>query len=212
MRNHSCVATRWCVAYDLRRRGATPIRFVVSKGDCVTEGTDKPAHSRSGVARVVGGLVALCAHLLYALVGLGMRLLMARVFFLSGQGMIEGPTVPFWTFGGIPNFSMILPVELKDAALQAFTAQYAALPIEPTTAAYLFAYAQFVFPICLAIGFATRFAALGLFALTMLTSFYVMPEAFWSTHAYWMLILLALVSVGPGGISIDAVIRYLNRP
>ena len=60
-------------------------------------------------------------------------------------------------------------------------------------------------------GFATRFAALGLLALTVLVSVYVMPEAFWSTHVYWVAILMVLVSVGPGAISIDAFIRYLHE-
>src|SRR5260221_9984724 len=125
--------------------------------------------------------------------GLGMRLIMAGVLFQSGQAMIEGPVVPLWTFGTIPDFSVVLPVYIKDATFQLFETQYAALPIPPATTAHIFAYAEFALPICLAIGFATRFAALGLVILTALMVIYLSPDTFWTMHAYWILILLALV-------------------
>ena len=175
--------------------------------------TDKAARPRSGsiVTWIVGKLVALCGLFPYALIGLGMRLIMARVFFELGQAMIDGPAVPLWSFGGIANFSIVLPVYVKDATFQLFETQYAALPIASTTTAYVFAYAQFVFPICLAIGFATRFAALGLVILTTLMVVYLMPDI-WTMHAYWILILLALVRFGPGAASVDALFHYLNRP
>ena len=35
-----------------------------------------------------------CGVIPYALVALGLRLVMARVFFLSGQAKIEGPVIP----------------------------------------------------------------------------------------------------------------------
>jgi putative oxidoreductase len=180
----------------------------------VTGSIDAAARPRSGsvVAWIVSMLVALCALFPYAVIGLGMRLLMARVFFLSGQAMIDGPVIPLWTFGGVPNFSVVLPVYIKDATLQLFETQYAALPIPTTTAAYIFGYAEFVLPICLALGFATRFAALGLAILTILMVIYVTPDMFWTTHASWILILLALVRFGPGAISVDGLVYYINRP
>ena len=173
--------------------------------------TDKAAQPRSGsiLTWIVGKLVALCELFPYAPIGLGMRLIMARDFFQSGQGMIDGPVVPLWTFGGVPDISIVLPVYIKDATLQLFETQYAALPIPPATTAYIFGYAEFALPICLAIGFATRFAALGLLVLTVLITVYVMPDAFWATHVYWVAILMVLMSVGPGAISLDAGIRYL---
>ena len=63
-------------------------------------------------------------------------------------------------------------------------------------------------PICLVIGFATRFAAFGLLLMTLLIQFYVMPELWWSTHVYWVAILMVLMTVGPGAVSIDALIRH----
>jgi hypothetical protein len=32
----------------------------------------------------------------------------------------------------------------------------------------------------------------------------------WSTHVYWILLLVVLVSLGPGAVSIDALIRTLH--
>ena len=52
----------------------------------------------------------------YALVGLLLRLVMARLFFLSGQAKIEGPRIPVhFNFPGtdfsIIDFNLILPQE-----------------------------------------------------------------------------------------------------
>lgn len=168
---------------------------------------------RSIIGIVIDKLVALCGIVVpYALVALTLRLVMARLFFLSGQTKITGPAVPINI--AIPNFptidvSVILPTALKSETLQSFETQYSALPLSPNVAAYLFTYAEFVLPICLLLGFATRFAALALLAMTILIAMDVMPDGFWSTYAYWAGILLVLMSVGPGAISIDALIRYL---
>src|SRR5262245_24437443 len=43
------------------------------------------------LARVVGGLNTLVAGIPYAVIALGLRFLMARVFFPEGQSRIEGP-------------------------------------------------------------------------------------------------------------------------
>ena len=163
---------------------------------------------RVGVADT---LLWLCARSLYALLALGLRLVMARVFFLSGQAKIEGPGVPIqWPAGGV-DLSVTLPAAIKETTFQLFETQYAELPIAPAAAAYLFSYAEFVLPICLLLGFATRFAAAGLLALTMLLQIYVAPAMWWSLHVYWLSILLVLVLLGPGAISIDALIRTIYR-
>jgi putative oxidoreductase len=136
---------------------------------------------------------------------------MARVSFISGQAKIEGPGVPIqWTTGGI-DFSVTLPAGIKETTFQLFERQYADLPMAPGVAAYLFSYAEFALPICLLLGFATRFAALGLLALTMLLQVYVAPAMWWSLHVYWVSILMVLVLFGPGAISIDALIRTTYR-
>jgi putative oxidoreductase len=167
-----------------------------------------PGAIRGGV---VDTLVWLCARSVYALLALGLRLVMARVFFLSGQARIEGPGVPIqWPAGGV-DLVVTLPAAIKETTFQLFETQYADLPIAPAAAAYLFSYAEFVLPICLLLGFATRFAAAGLLALTMLLQIYVAPAMWWPLHVYWVSILLVLVLLGPGAISIDALIRTIYR-
>jgi putative oxidoreductase len=156
-------------------------------------------------------IASIVAVIPYALVAVALRFIMARVFFLSGQTKIEGPVIPIKTHVGDLQFSVILPADIKDATLRMFEAQYADLPIAPVAAAYLFTYAEFVLPICLVLGFATRLAALALLALTVLLQVYVMPGMLWVAHIYWAAILLVLITVGPGAISVDALIRAIYR-
>ena len=172
--------------------------------------TEIAPRPRSIFASIVAKLVAVCA-VIYALVALGLRLIMARVFFLSGQAKIEGPVIPIKTNIRNLEFSVILPADIKDATFRMFEAQYADLPIAPTVAAYLFTYAEFVLPICLVLGFATRLSALALLGLTVLLQVYVMPGMLWVAHVYWAAILLVLMTVGPGAISLDALIRTVYR-
>jgi putative oxidoreductase len=162
---------------------------------------------RSFVGSFVTTLVALCAVVPYALVGLGLRLLLARVFFLAGQSKVDGMVIHLNTRN--LEFSFTLPTQIKVSTLQLFETQYASLPFSPKLAAYLFTYAEFLLPICLVLGFATRFSALALLIMTILTTVYVAPAEFWTAHVYWIAILMVLLSVGPGAISFDALIRYL---
>ena len=170
----------------------------------------RPMPRRSPRARVLAVLTTACAASLYGVVALGLRGAMARVFFLSGQTLIDGPVVPIEIPAVDVTISAILPAEVRPEAFQMFASpQYAALPLDPVVAAYLFGYAEFVLPICLVVGFATRLAALGLLAITMLLQIYVMPGMWWAAHVYWTLLLLVLVVKGPGVFSIDAVVRAI---
>ena len=105
----------------------------------------------------------------------------------------------------------MLPAEIKPETFELFQTQYAALPMPPAVAAYLFSYAEFVLPVCLVLGFATRLSALVLLAMTVLIQIYVVPEALWTAHVYIFAVLMVLMSVGPGAISLDAVIRYVHQ-
>jgi putative oxidoreductase len=158
------------------------------------------------LTRVVCRLNVLVAGVPYALIAVGLRLLMARMFFPEGQSRIEGPVIPFnWLR---LDYAITLPTDISDAALQQMQTQYANLPFSATPAAYVFTYAEFLLPICLVIGFATRFAAFGLLVMTLLLQLYVAPQLWWSTHVYWTAILMVLMTVGPGTVSIDALIRH----
>jgi putative oxidoreductase len=177
----------------------------------MTEMPARPAvRSRSLIASFFNVLVALCGVIPYALVALGLRLVIARVFFLSGQTKIEGPRIPInLNLRGLDELSIVLPAEIKPSTFQMFETEYASLPLPPTVATYLFTYAELVLPVCLVIGFATRFSALGLLVMTALMQIYVVPGMWWAAHVYWVSILMVLLSVGPGAISIDALIRYV---
>jgi putative oxidoreductase len=109
------------------------------------------------------------------------------------------------------SFSVTLPLEVKAETVRAFLTQVPPLPVPPVLAAYVVSYAEFVLPICLLLGFATRFSALALLALTVALQLFVMPQALWTAHIYWASILLVLVSLGAGQVSVDAIIRFIAR-
>lgn len=170
---------------------------------------ERARRSRSVIGLTVDSFVSACSFIPYALVALGLRLIMARLFFLDGQTRVEGPRVPLT----VQDFdlSVVLPLQVKAETFTAFLSQIPPLPVPPVLAAYLVSYAEFILPICLVLGFATRFAALGLLIMTAMIQIYVLPDALWSTHIYWAAILMVLLSKGAGQISIDHIIRLIAR-
>lgn len=179
---------------------------------------ERARRSRSVIGMTVDSFVAACSFVPYALVALGLRLVMARVFFLDGQTRIEGPHIPLNVQDLVQslnlqgfNFSLILPAQVKAETFASFASQYAALPVPPMFAAYAASYAEFILPIMLLLGLGTRFAALGLLIMTAVIQIYVMPGALWSVHVYWAAILMVLLSMGAGQISVDHIIRTIAR-
>ena len=170
---------------------------------------ERARRSRSIIGLTVDSFVSACSFIPYALVALALRLVMARVFFLDGQTRVAGPRVPLNVQDF--DFSVVLPLQVKVETFGAFLTQYAALPVPPVLGAYLVSYAEFILPICLLLGFGTRFAALGMLVMTALIQIYVMPEALWTVHVYWASILLVLLALGAGQISVDAIIRFIAR-
>ena len=156
---------------------------------------DPAPRSSSLIASAIDKLVAICSVVPYALVALGLRLIIARIFFLAGQTKIAGPATPIALFNRDGDFVITLPAEIKPSTFELF----------------LFTYAEFVLPVCLVLGFATRLSALALLVMTVLVQVYVMPEALWTTHVYLFAILMVLMSVGPGAISLDALVRTVYR-
>ena len=169
---------------------------------------ERARRSRSVTGLLVDGFISFCSMVPYALVALGLRLLMARVFFFDGQSRITGTLVSFDIYNF--NFSMLLPMQVKAETFNAFLTAYPPLAIPPAIGAYALTYAEFALPILLVLGFATRFAALGLLLVTAL-QFYLMPAALWTAHVYWAAILLVLLSRGAGQLSFDHVIRLIAR-
>ena len=172
---------------------------------------ERARRSRSVTGMMVDSFVAACSLVPYALVALVLRLVCARIFFLDGQSRVDGLFIPLRWHDFAMSF--VLPLQMKAEAITAFLTQYPPLPLplSPALAAYAVAAAEFILPICLVLGFATRFAAFGLLIVTALLQVFVMPQALWSAHVYWASMLLVLLSLGAGPLSIDAIIRWIAR-
>lgn len=87
-----------------------------------------------------------------------------------------------------------------------FESEYAGVPLPSNIAAPMATYAEFLFPILLVLGLATRFASASLLIMTLVIQFFVFPEAWWSVHLLWVAMSLVLISRGAGLFSLDAVI------
>ena len=195
-------------------RSSPAVRAALTTSAAIAKRADERARrSHSVIGMTVDSFISACAFIPYALVALGLRLVMARVFFLDGQTRIDGPRVPMNIQDLLRSFdfSVVLPMQVKAETFTAFLVQYPPLPVPPVLAAYLLSYAEFILPIMLVLGFGTRFAALGLLIITALIQIYVLPEALWSVHIYWAAILTVLLSLGAGQISADHIIRFIAK-
>ena len=82
----------------------------------------------------------------------------------------------------------------------------------PDAVALLVGSAELVLPALLIIGFATRFAALGLLLMTGASQL-VVPDGWVNFHLYWAAIALAIIALGGGPVSIDNLLsRRFIRP
>lgn len=113
----------------------------------------------------------------------GARLFPAAVFWQSGRTKVDG-----W--------------ELNDTALYLFQEEYRLPGLDPLLAAQLAAIAEHLFPILLLLGLATRLSALALLGMTLVIQCLVYPDA-WPTHGTWAVLLLWIVTRGPGTLSLD---------
>ena len=113
--------------------------------------------------------------------------------------------VPFWK-SGILKWAGFL--KLNDTAITLFSDEFMIhLPggpyhyPAPVVMAFLSGCGEITFPILLALGFATRFAALGLLFMTTIVELTV-PDG-WPIHLTWAAMALGIMAWGPGRISID---------
>lgn len=127
---------------------------------------------------------------------LGARLLVARVFFLSGLTKWNG-------------------LEIRSDTYFLFQEEYFAryaLP-EPLVNAFAVAasIAEIALPLLLALGLLTRFAAFGLMIMTLVIQIFVYPDAWWTVHAWWLAVLAMLLAMGPGPWALDRVLGLDGR-
>ncbi len=121
------------------------------------------------------------------LLDLGIRLYVANVFWLSGLTKIRD-----W-----------------DTTIALFEDEYRVPLLPPELAALTGAAGELVFPVLLAIGLGSRFAALGLSFVNLMavvSYWHVLKDAepALAQHVYWGVLLLVTVLHGPGRVSVDA--------
>jgi putative oxidoreductase len=122
--------------------------------------------------------------------------------------------VPFWK-SGILKWSGFLT--LSDTAVTLFTDEFMLhlpggpyhYPV-PAVMAFLSGCGEIAFPVLLVLGFATRFAALGLFFMTCIVELTV-PDG-WPIHITWAAMALGIMAWGPGRISVDCLVRQYPGP
>ena len=95
---------------------------------------------------------------------------------------------------------------ITDTTYFLFESEYSGIPLPSDLAAPMAAFAEFVFPILLVFGLATRFAALALLCMTLVIQFFVYPEAWWNVHLLWVAMAGILIVRGGGVFSADALI------
>jgi putative oxidoreductase len=116
-----------------------------------------------------------------------------------------GLAVPFWR-SGMSKWDGFL--QLNDVAILLFTSEFKLhLPggpydfPAPAVMAFLVACAEVLLPTFLVLGLATRLAALGLLAMTMVIQLTV-PDG-WPIHLTWAAMALGVITWGPGKLALD---------
>lgn len=115
------------------------------------------------------------------------RVALAGVFWRSGRSKVAEGT---W-------------LTVSDTTHYLFGNDYSGVPLPPAFAAQAATLAEFVFPILLVLGLATRFAALALLGMTLVIQIFVYPEAWWSVHVLWVALALVILSQGAGMFALD---------
>ena len=120
--------------------------------------------------------------------------------------------VPFWR-SGVNKWDGFL--QLNDVAVLLFSSEFKlhlpggpyAFPA-PGVVAFAAGSAEILLPILLVLGLATRLAALGLLAMTLVVQLTV-PDG-WPVHVTWAAMALGIMAWGPGRISLDHWIERLK--
>ncbi|MGV3510713.1 MAG: DoxX family protein [Novosphingobium sp.] len=149
---------------------------------------------QSSTANALAAPIAVLAKIPTDLVQLALRGGLAGIFWSSARTKVDG----------------LLTV--SDNTYYLFEEEYRLPFIAPDFAAHLATYAEHLLPVMLILGLGSRFAALGLFVMTLTIQLFVYPDAFLSTHLGWFALALAIIASGPGRFSIDHLIgRKLGR-
>lgn len=80
----------------------------------------------------------------------------------------------------------------------------------PIVVAHLVGMAEITLPILLVLGLGTRFVALGLLTMTGIIQLTV-PEGWANFHLPWASMALAIMALGPGRLSLDALLSTVTK-
>ena len=160
----------------------------------MTASTDSHEASRLSPFRVVDELSRLLARFPISITQLALRLALAVPFWRSGLTKWDG-------FFRLSDTAVYLFTE--EFHLHLFGGEYT-LPV-PHLMAFLSSCGEILFPIMLVLGLGTRFAAVGLLAMTAIIQLTI-PDGWANFHLPWAAMALAIVNYGPGKVSLDQVI------
>ena len=120
-----------------------------------------------------------------------------------------GLAVPFWR-SGVNKWDGFL--QLNDTAILLFSSEFQLhLPggpypfPAPAVIAFVAGSAEILLPILLALGLATRAAALGLLVMTLIVELTI-PDG-WPIHITWAAMAFGVMAWGPGRMSLDHLIK-----
>ncbi|SJN53152.1 DoxX [Vibrio ruber DSM 16370] len=127
---------------------------------------------------------------------------LAAIFWLSGQTKIEG-----FAFNLISGSIHLEWPTIKDSTFALFEYEYNLPIISYVLAAYLATIAEHLLSVLLLTGLMSRFAALGIFGMTLVIQIFVYPDAY-PTHATWLALSAWIMYKGAGTISFDYLLRF----
>lgn len=128
---------------------------------------------------------------------LALRIAVAVPFWRSGLTKWEG-------FGQLSDTAVLLFTEEFRLHLFGRTIAYPA----PAAFAYVSGAAEILLPILLVLGLGTRFAAAGILAMTAVIQLTV-PDGWANFHLPWAAMALAVMTYGPGRVSLDNLLARL---
>ena len=155
---------------------------------------NSPAASRAAANPLARFTAALFGLLPISLTMLALRIALAVPFWKSGLTKWDG----YFTlsFGARQLF-------IDEFKLHWFGAEYS-FPY-PELMATLSAIGEVTLPVLLVLGLATRYAALGLLAMTAIIQLTV-PDGWANFHLPWAAMALSIMTFGPGRIALDRVL------
>jgi putative oxidoreductase len=156
--------------------------------------TPRAAAFENPLVRLVEAPIGLMRGIPLWIVSLMARLSLAVVFWASGRTKVAEGTL----------FS------LSENAVWLFQEEYKVPLLPPELAAYMALTAEHLLPVLLVVGFASRFAALGLLGMTLVIQAFVYPAAY-PVHGPWSVCCLVIMIFGPGWLSLDRLVAHHFR-